>query len=107
MSFLEDSDIKDLTSRFYQDDFNDFLETLLERDCIDKERDIGITKQVIDSGYDSLSEKQKMCFVLNVIKPNYIECQRCNEFISWNEVMFIMDDEDNYCSYCRQAWDND
>lgn len=64
----------------------------------------GITKQVIDRGYESLSDKQKYIFKTYVIQPNAYACGRDEDF-SWSESLFVR--ENGLCSYCQNVWDHD
>jgi hypothetical protein len=62
---------------------------------------LGITKQVIDKGEDSLSEKQKYVFNNEVLK-NYESksCNLCACEIPWSE-MYQALDNGGYCGYCE------
>lgn len=81
---------------------NDFFETLLDE--LDNPMHIGITKQVIDNGYNSLSDKQKMVFKIYILEPNLLKCGRCEQFL-WEEADYIR--ENGLCTYCQKMWDND
>lgn len=81
---------------------NDFFEILLDE--LDNQMHIGITKQVINNGYNSLSDKQKMIFKTYILKPALVKCGRCEEFV-WEEADYIR--ENGLCTYCQKIWDND
>ena len=85
--------------RFYEEGFVEFLQELLDSGRIDDGKEIGITKQVIDKGYDSLSDKQKWVFDKMIDANTYEECSRCLVSIPWCEMMYALDNE-GLCSYC-------
>lgn len=88
-----------IISRFYEDDFNGFVEDLIKSGRLDKMEE-GIAKRMLDRGYDSLSSKQKYVFE-KAIKNNYVaECKRCAIEIPWCE-MFEALDNGGYCNYCQ------
>ncbi|MGH4138271.1 hypothetical protein [Clostridium sp.] len=99
--YLSDDEIKVLEQRFSEDDFNEYLQQLLDSDMIEGDTGIGIAKKVLDDGYDLLSAKQKKAFIFYVINPNYIkECSRCLTAIPWCEMVNSLDEGDEYCGYC-------
>ena len=84
--------------RFHEDDFNEFLESLIQSGRLDAMQS-GITKLVIDRGYDRLSPKQKKVFDY-MIDTNSVEiCERCANEIPWNEMIFALDNGGYYCQY--------
>ena len=89
-----------LIQRFSEDDFNSFLEGLIAIDCLEGS-ELGITKKVMNDGFDCLSEKQKYVFLNKAIIPNYIEsCKRCSNEIPWCEMLDASYEGKGYCGYC-------
>ena len=88
----------------YETDFEDFLSSLVENDHLEGSA-LGITKQVIHKGVDSLSEKQKYVFNNEVIK-NYESksCNLCACEIPWSE-MYQALDNGGFCGYCEHKLD--
>lgn len=84
-------------------DLTDFLKELIEREEI-KDVALGIAKQVLDKGVDSMSEKQK-----NVIEnfvdfyTKNVECERCSNgnVTALTDYIFINDNSHGLCSMCE------
>ncbi|BDQ35084.1 hypothetical protein [Pseudodesulfovibrio portus] len=86
----------------------DFLKDLLAFGYLDGE-DVaqGITRQVIDRGVESLSEKQKWVFNNRVIEEYVIEdCKLCSAEIPWEEKIGALDNG-GYCSWCQHKLEKD
>ena len=85
--------------RFNEEDFNGYLEQLIESGRLDLMQS-GITKLVIDRGYDALSPKQRKVFDY-MIDTNTVEsCERCACDIPWCEMLEALDNG-GYCNYCQ------
>lgn len=85
--------------RFNEEDFNWYLEQLIKSDRLDSTQS-GITKLVIDKGYDVLSPKQKKVFDY-MIDTNTVEhCKRCECNIPWCEMLEALENG-GYCNYCQ------
>ncbi|AVW95428.1 hypothetical protein [Vibrio parahaemolyticus] len=84
----------------YDDDgFSDFLGLLIDMGHLEGAA-LGITKQVIDQGEDSLSSKQKFVFKNQVLEPHTVsECSRCGSNVPWSE-MYDAAMEHGLCNYC-------
>ena len=82
------------------DDYKDFLQDLVNGNELDGAA-LGITKQVIDRGQESLSERQEAVFEAEVVKkyPQQ-DCKRCGTEIPWSE-MYYSYDNGGHCSYCQ------
>ena len=92
--------------RFLENDLNDFLKELIDNKRLNDSTEEGITKLVIDKGYNSLSDKQKFVFK-NAISHYVIdECTRCGEDIPWCE-MSAAEDNGGMCSWCQQLGRDD
>jgi len=90
----------DLKDRFDEEGFTDFLKQVLEHGFL-SETSAGITKQVIDKGTGSLSDKQMKVFEEHVIRVHAVEeCKRCKDDIPWDE-MYAAHDNGGYCSLCE------
>lgn len=98
---LTDAEINDLEP-FDDDECIDFLKNLLDE--LDDPMHIGITKKVIEDGYNSLSSQQQLVFKTYILKPVLQKCGRCDTFL-WEEADFIR--ENGLCTYCQEIWDND
>lgn len=94
--------------RFLEDDFKGYLEQLIELGRLEPMQS-GITKFVIDEGYDSLSPKQRKVFDYMVDKNTVSSCQRCGTDIPWCEMLEALDNG-GFCSYCQhmiEKYEND
>ncbi|HPG36175.1 MAG TPA: hypothetical protein PLW78_10965 [bacterium] len=79
--------------------FKDFLQQIVEGGFIEQPV-LGITKQVISKGEESLSEKQKAVFRRKVVDfYKGIKCKRCGDDISWSEKYDAISDH-GMCNYC-------
>lgn len=87
------------TKRFYEDDFNSFLEDLVSSHRIEG-IEAGITKYVIDHGYDALSIKQKNVFDKMIANNTVSECKRCATDIPWSEMLDALDNG-GLCNWCQ------
>ena len=87
----------------YNNDLIDFLKEIIDREEI-KDVALGIAKQVLDKGVDSMSEKQK-----NVIEnfveyyTKNIECERCSNgnVSTLTDYIFIQENSHGLCSMCE------
>lgn len=87
------------TERFIEKDFNGFVQDLIGSGRLD-EKEAGIAKRMLDKGYDTLSDKQKIVFY-KAIENNMInKCQRCGCDIPWLEMHEALDNS-GYCNYCQ------
>ncbi len=84
----------------YDDDgLSDFLDLLIQMDHLEG-KELGITKQVLDKGRGSLSDKQAYIFEQFVLKPNSQgACSRCGSCIPWSE-MYDAKFEHGLCNWC-------
>lgn len=88
---------------FYQNDFKDYVNALINSGRVVDSKEIGIAKSMLDNGYDTLSEKQKYVFD-EMIKRNPIPvCKGCGIEIPGNEVEFSFENG-GLCSVC---WNNE
>lgn len=94
------------TTRFLGEDFNSFLQELIDNKRLNDSKEEGIAKLVIDQGFDSLSEKQKFVFQKSISYYVIDECSRCGEDIPWCE-MSAAEDNGGKCSWCQQLGRND
>jgi hypothetical protein len=66
---------------------------------------LGITRQVISSGQESLSDKQAFVFKKYVLDEFTVsECLRCGDEIPWSE-MYYAATEHSMCSWCSHMSD--
>lgn len=85
--------------RYQEEDFNGFLQDLINSHRLESKEE-GISKLVLDKGYESLSEKQKYVFD-KLIDENIVEeCKRCGLNIPWCEMLEALDNG-GYCNYCQ------
>lgn len=94
--------------RFYEEDFSSFLEELVDSWHLESKQ-AGITKRVIDKGYDSLSLKQKYVFNYMIQSLCIDRCTLCKDEIPWSE-MFAAIDNGGYCSLCQhkiEKWEDE
>ncbi|RBP89385.1 hypothetical protein DFO70_11132 [Cytobacillus firmus] len=88
-------------------DFEVYVSELLQGDLIEGPAVVGIAKQIVSKGADSLTEAQIKTFIdFGLSKGNYVEyCDRCAEEIPWSEMFLALDD--HYCAYCRHLMEKD
>lgn len=84
---------------YQEDDFNGFLQDLINSNRLDSKEE-GISKLVLDKGYESLSEKQKYVFDKMIDTNTISECKRCACDIPWCEMLEALDNG-GYCNYCQ------
>jgi hypothetical protein len=85
--------------RFFEGDFEGFMEELIKSGRLNS-KEVGIAKQMLQNGYDSLSEKQKYVFDKMIEDNSVEECQRCACDIPWSEMLEALDNG-GYCNYCQ------
>lgn len=90
--------------RFYESDFNDYLNDLLKSGRLN-ETEAGITRQVIDEGYDSLSDKQKSVFDKMIDKNSVEVCNFDGSDIPWNEMLEALENG-GYSSHGKYLLDD-
>lgn len=88
-------------SRYSEEDFTGFLQELIDNKRLNEAKEYGITKQVIDKGFESLSDKQKFVFEKSIEFYVYDKCSRCDIEIPWCE-MSSAEDNGHMCSWCQQ-----
>jgi len=69
---------------------------------LDGFKEEGIAKQVLDKGFESLSEKQKFIFEKAINYYVYDECSRCATPIPWVEMLAAEDNVGLY-SWCQNV----
>ncbi|NOZ36038.1 MAG: hypothetical protein GXO80_12165 [Chlorobi bacterium] len=93
-----------IQDRYSEEDFSDFLNDVINSEELEG-KELGITKLVLDKGYDKLTDKQKYVFDEKVVKYFYIEkCERCFSEIPWSE-MFYAYDYNHLCGYCEHVYE--
>ena len=90
------------------DELIDFLSELITIDGIEDSVLLGIAKQVVDKGVDSMSEKQK--YRIDSFVEKYKESNVCDRCVSGNigsltDYIFIADDSQGLCPSCRYDYD--
>jgi hypothetical protein len=87
-------------------EMNEFLELLVDNGHLEGSA-LGITKQVIDKGVNSLSEKQKYVFDNEVLKE-YVSngCSICSGNIVWYEQYQALENGGR-CSSCDYQLNKD
>lgn len=93
-------------NRFLEEDFNEFVEYLLEQKMFSDSKEEGIAKFVIDKGYEALTDKQKYVFENSINHYIHEECGRCGLEILWSE-MILANTNGGLCSWCQQLSRND
>jgi len=87
----------------YNSDLSDFLKEVINREEIDGVA-LGIAKQVLDKGVQSMSEKQKK--VIDNFVDYYkkgIECERCmnGNVSNLTDYIFIKENSHDLCPMCE------
>ena len=84
----------------YEEGFLKFLQELIEWEQIEGAA-LGIAKQVLDKGLESLSEQQDFVFRKYVVEANFVDrCKRCGNEIAWHEMVFAHRNG-GFCEYCE------
>ena len=86
-------------NRYEEDDFEGFVQDLINSGRLD-DKETGISKLMLDKGYDSLSEKQKYVFDKAIEKNTIKYCERCGAPIPWCEMEGALENG-GYCNYCQ------
>ncbi len=92
--------------RYSEEDFENFIQKLIETKRLSNSKEEGIAKLVIDKGFDSLTDKQKFVFEKSIGHYVYDECFRCGIEIPWCE-MSGAEDNGGKCSWCQQLGRDD
>lgn len=88
------------------EDFKDFLKQIVDSGRITGQA-LGVAKQVIGKGLDSLSEKQKYVLEHYVLEPYRVShCSECGINILWCE-MFKACDNGGLCEWCSHVMGKD
>lgn len=98
-----------LKQRVLHEDFNIYLEELIDANLIEDEVALGISKYILSNGARGLSDKQWYVFLEKGLIPNYVEyCERCAEEIPWTEMLgTVYINEDDLCGYCHHISSKD
>lgn len=88
-------------NRYEEDDFEGFVQDLIKSGRLD-DKEIGISKLMLDKGYDNLSEKQKYVFDKAIEKNSVEYCDFCSTPISWCEMMEALDNG-GLCIGCQHT----
>lgn len=94
------------SSRYSEEDFNDFLLELINGRRLNEAKEYGIAKLVIDKGFESLSDKQKFVFERAIDYYVFDKCEDCKSPIPWSE-MSAAEDNGHRCSWCQQRLNHD
>lgn len=87
--------------RYAEEDFSDFLKTLVESNRFNNVAESGIAQQVIDHSISSLSVKQKFVFEKAISPYMFDKCQFCEFEIPWSE-MSAAEDNGGYHQKCAE-----
>jgi hypothetical protein len=80
---------------------HEVLECLIESDLLEGAA-LGIAKQVLSKGRESLSEKQEYVFQRFVADKYFkLECSRCHIPMPTSEVLIALMEDDGLCGWCR------
>jgi len=93
-------------ARYLEEDLNEFLQLLIDTERFNDQKEVGITKFVIEQGFEKLSSKQKFIFNKAIEEYVFEECSRCGNEIPWSE-MSAAEDNGGLCSWCQQLGRND
>ena len=93
-------------SDYKEFEMRDFVKELIDQNQLEGSA-LGIAKQFLDQGEESLSDKQKYVFQKNVIDEFVTkECTLCRLEIAWEEMSFAYDNG-GFCGYCAHLLDKD
>jgi len=78
----------------------DFLQHIIDEGHLEGAA-LGITRQVIAKGHESLTEKQKNIFQKHVLDNfTVLYCKRCGKEIPWTEIYDAAATQQGICSWC-------
>lgn len=81
--------------------YRNYLQHLIDMEHLD-DAALGVTRQVLADGEDSLTDNQKHVFKKYVLDEYTVSnCKLCSNTIPWEE-MYEAVTEDGMCSYCRK-----
>jgi hypothetical protein len=87
--------------RFREEGFREFLEEAIEWEDLEPTA-LGIAKQALNQGVESLSEKQYFVFQKHVLEAHAVNrCIQCEEEIPWHEMIDVHRDG-GYCIVCMR-----
>lgn len=86
-----------------ENDFKGYLKELVSLNYLEGTA-LGIAKQVITKGVNSLTDKQKYVFQNEVI-DKYVKdyCERCSNSIPWSEMSIAH--ETGFCGWCQHQFE--
>ncbi len=84
----------------------EILKVLVEQGAL-KDPALGIAKQVLDKGVDSLSGKQQYVYDTIIAKRFKMECSLCHEDMETNDIPFALMEGDRLCGHCRHRLGSD
>ena len=90
------------TSRYSEEDFNIFLQELIDNKVFNDGKEEGITKRVMEEGFENLKGMQSFVFIKAISPFVTEECANCGEDIPWGE-MFFASDNGGLCTWCYQV----
>ena len=85
--------------RYNEEGFEGFVQDLINSQRLN-DMEVGISKRMLDKGYDHLSEKQKYVFNKMIERNTINECRRCGCDIPLSEMAEALDNG-GYCNYCQ------
>ncbi len=88
------------------DEFIQFINELISQNRFSDNKEVGISKLVIEKGFETLTEKQKFVFKNAISHYVQDECSRCRLEIPWSE-MSATEHNGGMCSWCEQMTRND
>ena len=82
------------------EDRNAYLTDLLVQGLLEGPA-LGITRLVIDQGFEVLSERQAAVFHRHVIRHHFHpDCPRCGTDLTWSNLWR----HERWCAYCHNLW---
>ena len=87
--------------RFREAGFREFLDEAIEWEDLEPTT-LGVAKQALNQGVETLSEKQYFVFQKHVLEAHAVDrCIQCGEEISWHE-MIDVHRNGGYCIVCMR-----
>ena len=87
--------------RFQEEGFREFLQRVIAEEDLEP-RELGITKQALAQGVESLSRNQFYMFQKYVLEIHAVDkCIQCEEEIPWHE-MIDVSRNGGYCIVCMR-----
>lgn len=95
---------EEIEGEYYNSDFAELINELIDRDELENDIEIGIAKKVRAEGTQDLSKNQSYHLQKIFDRYNDVRCNVCDEVVPLNEVLYL---SGGMCSYHQNKYDKD